>query len=138
MVYLKTFYIFVQITGSMKKKITNVSYRKDSVTFPDWLKYEITILNEDGTESLIPAYGKDLEDAISRVKHDERVEKIEKRTQKIPSLVFLVTWIMYMLGVVTLQIRLDEPMIIVYGLIFAGFSIIFLQWWLQYRNVDKI
>lgn len=122
----------------MKKKITNVSYRKDSVTFPDWLKYEITILNEDGTESLIPAYGKDLEDAISRVKHDERVEKIEKSTQKIPSLVFLLTWIMYMLGVVTLQIRLDEPMVIVYGLIFAGFSIIFLQWWLQYRNVDKI
>jgi hypothetical protein len=121
----------------MKRKITNVSYRKESNTFPDWLKYEITIMNQDGTEELIPAYGKDLEDAISRVKHDERVEKIEKNTRRIPPFVFLISWVLYMLGVVSLQIRFDEPLIIVYGLIFAGFTIIFFQWWLQYRNVDK-
>jgi len=46
----------------MKQKIINVSYRKESVAFPEWLKYEITILNENGSENIIPAYGKDLED----------------------------------------------------------------------------
>ena len=49
----------------MKQKVIDVKYRKGSETFPDWLKYEVTILNEDGTTDLIPAYGKDLQDALS-------------------------------------------------------------------------
>ena len=49
----------------MKQKVINVSYRKDSNKFEDWMKYEIEILNEDGSKELIPAYGKDLQDALS-------------------------------------------------------------------------
>ena len=41
---------------NMKRKVINVSYRKDSNTFEDWMKYEIEILNEDGTTEKIPAY----------------------------------------------------------------------------------
>jgi hypothetical protein len=121
----------------MKQKIINVSYRKESVAFPDWLKYEITILNENGTENLIPAYGKDLEDAISRVKHDRRVEIVEKTTRKIPIFFWLCMWVLYMTGITILQYELNEPMIIIGGLGFAGFSVILTQWWSQVRNVDK-
>ena len=64
----------------MKQKVINVSYRKDSQTFPEWMKYEIELLNEDGTTEKIPAYGKDLQDALSRVVHDFKVEKIEEQT----------------------------------------------------------
>jgi hypothetical protein len=121
----------------MKQKIINVSYRKESIAFPKWLKYEITILNEDGTENLIPAYGKDLEDAISRVKHDKRVEIVEKTTRKIPIVFWLCMWVLYMTGITILQYELNEPMIIIGGLSFAGFSVILTQWWSQVRNVDK-
>ncbi len=55
----------------MKQKVINATYRKDSNTFPDWLKYEFELLNEDGTTTKIPAYGKDLQDALSRVVHDK-------------------------------------------------------------------
>jgi hypothetical protein len=121
----------------MKKKIVNVTYRKDSNTFPDWLKYEITILNDEGKEEVVPAYGKDLEDAISRIKHDERVNKFEKTTSRIHPIFFLALWVIFMYGVVTLHYKLEDPLVILYGLIFAGVSIIFLQRWSQYRNVDR-
>ena len=76
----------------MKKKAINVEYRKDSNTFPDWMKYEITILNEDGTTEKIPAYGKDLQDALSRVVHDFKVEKIEPKVKRVPSIVWAILW----------------------------------------------
>jgi hypothetical protein len=121
----------------MKQKVINVTYRKDSISFPNWLKYEITILYEDGSERLIPAYGKDLEDALSRVKHDNRVKIISETVSKIPVFFWLVMWILYMSGITALNYELDEPMIIIVGLGLAGLSVIFLQWWYQIRNVDK-
>ena len=121
----------------MKQKIINVSYRKVSKSFPEWLKYEVTIMNENGTEELIPAYGKDLEDAISRIKHDKRVRVIEKTTRKIPVIFWLCMWVLYMSGITALQCELDEPMIIIGGLSFAGLFIIFVMWWTQNRNIDK-
>jgi len=63
----------------MKKKAIHAEYRKISESFPEWLKYEVTILAEDGTTTKVPAYGKDLQDALSRVVHDEKVEKVEKK-----------------------------------------------------------
>lgn len=81
-----------------KEKVINVSYRKDSNAFPDWLKYEVTLLSEDGTESKIPAYGKDLQDALSRVVHDKKVVEVEKKTKRIPDIIWVVLWFGYMLG----------------------------------------
>jgi len=77
-----------------KQKVIRVSYREDSKTFPDWLKYEITLLNEDGTTENVPAYGKDLQDALSRVVHDKKVETVSKVVNKIPSFVWPGIWIL--------------------------------------------
>lgn len=83
----------------MKQKVINVTYRKGSNTFPDWLKYEVTLLNEDGTEEKTPAYGKDLQDALSRVVHDKKVIEVERKiTKRIPDLVWVVLWFGYILG----------------------------------------
>lgn len=121
----------------MKRKIINVTYRKESNAFPDWLKYEITILNSEGEEEVIPAYGKDLEDAISRIKHDERVNRFENVANNINPFIYLLLWVTFMSGVVGLHYMLDEPLVILYGLIFAVFSLTLIQWWTQYRNIDK-
>ena len=60
----------------MKRKAIHAELRKESKTFEGWLKYEVTIQEEDGKTSKVPAYGKDLQDALSRVVHDEKVEKL--------------------------------------------------------------
>lgn len=79
-----------------KRKVINVTYRKDSETFPQWMKYEVEILNEDGTTELIPAYGKDLQDALSRVVHDSKVEKVSKVVDKVPTFVWPIVWMAVM------------------------------------------
>jgi hypothetical protein len=127
----------------MKQKVINVEYRKDSSTFPDWMKYEVTILNEDGTTQLIPAYGKDLQDALSRVVHDQKVEKIEKRTKRIPDLVWVVLWFGYILGwtMLTYEVsdyRKFDGIFFLMGIaLISGITLGFKNW-LKARNRDRM
>ena len=126
----------------MRKKVLNVSYRKDSNTFSDWMKYEIEILKEDGTREKIPAYGKDLQDALSRVVHDEKVEKIEEKTKRIPDLVWIVLWFGYIFGLAELSMSLGlsnlyKSIVFVSGLTFITGLTLWAKAWFRMRNKDK-
>lgn len=68
-----------------KAKAIHAELRKESKSFDGWLKYEITIQYPNGKTEQVPAYGKDLQDALSRVAHDKKVEKLSKT--KVPVLV---------------------------------------------------
>ena len=81
-----------------RRRVVHAELRKESVSFDGWLKYEITIDNLDGNIEKVPAYGRDLQDALSRVVHDEVVEKIEKQTKRIPDIVWVTLWFGYILG----------------------------------------
>ena len=81
----------------MKKKEKRVAVhaelRKESITFDGYLKYEVTIKNENGELEKVPAYGKDLQDALSRVVHDERVINLESKiVNKLPDFGWVVAW----------------------------------------------
>ena len=122
--------------------VTNVTYRKDSETFPKWMKYEIEILNEDGTTETIPAYGKDLQDALSRVKHDMVVEKVEKRAKRIPDLVWVVLWFGYILGWVMLTYEVSpyskfNGVFFVSGIALITSIVVSVKTWFRQRNRDK-
>lgn len=126
----------------MKQKVIGVTYRKDSSQFPDWLKYEITLLNEDGTEERIPAYGKDLQDALSRVVHDKKVVEVEEKTRRIPDAVWVVLWFGYMLGLVELT-YIISPDNAYRGIFFLGgiavvtASVLRAKSWFRMRNHDQ-
>ena len=47
----------------------------ESKTSPGYFKYQFTILEVDGTTHEMPAYGKDMEDALERLVWVERTEK---------------------------------------------------------------
>lgn len=126
----------------MKQKVINATYRKDSNTFPDWLKYEFEILNEDGTTEMIPAYGKDLQDALSRVVHDKKVVQVEQRTKRIPDIVWVVLWFGYILGIAELSMGLDisnmnRSIIFSSGLTFITGLVLWAKTWFRMRNRDK-
>ncbi|MAO23694.1 MAG: hypothetical protein CMJ25_23345 [Phycisphaerae bacterium] len=127
----------------MKQKVISVEFRKDSNAFPDWMKYEVTILNEDGTTQVIPAYGKDLQDALSRVVHDMKVVKIGKKANRIPDLVWTVLWFGYILGLAewvmgssysnTIKgIAFGSGLICITGLTLWGIN------WFRIRNRDRV
>lgn len=126
----------------MEKKAIKVEYRKVSESFPEWLKYEITVLKENGEIEKIPAYGKDLQDALSRVVHDEKVEVINKKTKKIPFLFWIVLWVSYILGLVNLAYIFSKDgifngLIFILGIFLFLFSVLVIRNWLKKRNVDQ-
>ena len=126
----------------MKQKVINAEYRKDSNTFPEWMKYEVTILNEDGTTQKIPAYGKDLQDALSRVVHDKRVKQVEKRTKRIPDLVWIVLWFGYVLALADYSMTMWQDngvksIVFLSGLTFITGVTVWAKTWFRERNRDR-
>ena len=76
-----------------RRRAVHAELRKESESFDGWLKYEVTIENPDGSIEHVPAYGKDLQDALSRVVHDQRVNTIEKKViKKIPEIGWMLAW----------------------------------------------
>ena len=124
----------------MKQKVIDVKYRKDSKTFPDWLKYEVTILNEDGTENKIPAYGKDLQDALSRVVHDKRVKQVNKQASRFPWWGWAVVWFAYIggLAAITRYTSDDSGWIFGIGMIIPVIIVTLLNRWSIEQNKDRI
>ena len=126
----------------MKAKVIKVTYRKDSETFPQWMKYEVTLLHQDGTTQTIPAYGKDLQDALSRVVHDKKVIEVEKRVRRIPEIIWVILWFGYILGLMEFT-YLVSPYNKFNGMLFlGGMSIITLitlwgKTWFRMRNRDN-
>lgn len=126
----------------MKQKVISVEYRKDSNAFPDWLKYEVTILNEDGTTQRIPAYGKDLQDALSRVVHDKKVVEVEKRTKRIPDLVWIVLWFGYILALADFSMSMEysngvKSIVFLGGLSLVTGLTVWAKTWFRLRNRDR-
>jgi len=122
----------------MKQKVIDVKYRKDSISFPEWLKYEVTILNEDGTTEQIPAYGKDLQDALSRVAHDKKVEKVSKTTQRFPWWGWALIWFAYLGGLATLTRFTETEIVYGVGLALPAVIITLLNRWSIEQNRDRI
>ena len=63
---------------------------KKSTTHKGYCKYMITICEKDGTIHKQPVYGKDMQDALSRLINTERTVRIEKRMEKNPFVFFLI------------------------------------------------
>ena len=121
----------------MKKKAIHAEYRKTSESFPDWLKYEITILNEDGSTEKVPAYGKDLQDALSRVVHDEKVEKFTQRTNFIPWWGWVILWFSYLGSISFWWRQTGNTDVLGIGILSAMTLIVILMFWGRERNLDK-
>ena len=62
---------------------------------PGYCKYMITIAELDGTIHKQPAYGKDMQDALSRLMNKEMTVKVERKLESNTGLIFLI-WLIAM------------------------------------------
>ena len=59
-----------------RRKAIDCKLVEASKTSPGYFKYQITIQEKDGTINVVPAYGKDMQDAIERLLWNERLTPI--------------------------------------------------------------
>lgn len=122
----------------MKRKVVRAELRKESESFPGYFKYEVDIQEEDGSIiENIPAYGKDLQDALSRVVHDEKVVTLSKKVGIIPWWGWTLLWFAYLSTLVIWSQETSNMIILGGGLfiVFAGIS--FLMSWSKQRNKKR-
>jgi ABC-type phosphate transport system permease subunit len=81
---------------------------------------------------------KDLQDALSRVVHDRKAEKVVSRLQRIPSVVY--GWFAYIYGLVHFTTKMNNPLLLLGVLVSTGLFV-----WLfnkyfstRYRQMKQI
>jgi len=116
-----------------RRRALNCTLTDKSVNNPGYFKYDVTIGEKDGTVHTQPAYGKDMQDALSRLINKERTVKVERKATNNPFLVFLL-WLALMGWPALLMDTHDQPSFIFYG--FAGvFTLVCAgMWWNNYVN----
>lgn len=125
-----------------KSKAIHAELRKESKTFEGWLKYEITIQHPNGDTEQVPAYGKDLQDALSRVVHDQKVTNIENKIiKKIPETVWVFAWFLGMSLTVSLIYQYAEykyaGLWIVGSILMYTLGSLSINNWFSLKNRDK-
>ena len=79
-----------------KRKATDCKFIRESNSNPGYNKYIVTVKECDGTTSQVPAYGKDMQDALSRLVWTERGEKMDSMLNKLNSTVAVFAFLLVM------------------------------------------
>jgi len=105
-----------------RRRAIHAELVRESKDNPGYFRYNITIKEKDGSEHVVPAYGKDMQDAIERLIWNERVDKVTKSKILAPS------FAIFLLGIVALSgmfgVIYDNPLWVAGGLGFCGVSLL--------------
>ena len=120
-----------------RRRALECKFVEKSKKNPGYLKYEVTIGEKDGTVHTQPVYGKDMQDALSRLINTERTVKIEKKMERNPSIFFLIWLAVMALPVLIHQELTYTPWFILY--MFGAFASMFLLagFWQNYLEKGK-
>jgi hypothetical protein len=70
-----------------RRKAIDCKLIRESKDHPGYFKYQVTIQETDGSTHVVPAYGKDMQDAISRLVWTERRDAITRKKVATPMLI---------------------------------------------------
>jgi hypothetical protein len=104
-----------------RRKAVKAELLRESVDHPGYYKYKVTIQELDGTVHDVPAYGKDMQDAIERLVWTERIDKVTSAKGIMPVFAALLLAIVAtggMIGVIR-----NNPLWVLGGLAVAGISL---------------
>ena len=120
-----------------KRRAIECKIVERSTKNPGYCKYNITIAELDGTIHTQPAYGTDMQDALSRLMNIERTVKIEKKMEKNPFIFFIVQMALMAAPVILHDNVAYTPWFILY--MFGSFTAMFLfaGWWQSYLEKGK-
>ena len=117
-----------------RRRAIECKFVEKSKSSPGYLKYEITICEKDGTIHKEPAYGVDMQSAISRLLNKERTVLVEKKLHNNPLLLF-IAWVALMIWPVLVGIASDSPHMLLYS--FTGIAVLTMLGGLWYNYIEK-
>ena len=109
-----------------KRKAIKCELARTSNSHPNYFKYIVTIEESDGSTHQVPSYGKDMQDAISRLVWTERGEKVVSTidntlaTDNSTNLMVLMTMLVISVPAI-ISYNLNKPSIILSTLAFYTF-----------------
>tara|TARA_R110000751_G_scaffold275324_2_gene376170 strand:- start:192 stop:572 length:381 start_codon:yes stop_codon:yes gene_type:complete len=126
------------MTNTNKRKAIDCKLVRPSNSNPGYFKYEVVIQETDGSTNTQPAYGKDMQDAISRLIWNERVGKISKvsKKTKVETPILFSIVIIAITGPALWSAMQDTPLISVAGLAIVavvGTVVYWINHWLYKR-----
>ena len=117
-----------------RRRAIKCKFVEKSKTSPGYLKYEVTIIETDGTKHKEPAYGVDMQSAIARLVNQERTIKVEKQLYNNPFLLFLL-WVAVMIWPISIGVVSDSPYMLLYS--FTSIAILTVLGALWYNYIEK-
>ena len=90
-----------------RRKAIDCTLIRESKDHPGYFKYKVTIKEIDGTIHVVPAYGKDMEDALERLVWTERVDKITSKKATTP--IIIAAWLTTIIVPVIITTITNEP-----------------------------
>ena len=116
-----------------RRRAIDCELLKKSETHEGYCKYLVTIAEKDGTIHKQPAYGKDMQDALSRLLKKELTVKVEKKMETNTGWIF-ISWLICM-GWPALLLNHDSPKLLMYGIGSVMVLFIIAAWW--YNHIKK-
>ena len=113
-----------------RRRALEFAFVEKSKNNPGYLKYLVTIGEKDGTKHTQPVYGKDMQDALSRLINQERTVKVERKLESNTGLIFLI-WLVLM-GVPSFFVEHHTPWFLVYTMGTLLVLILAATWWYNY------
>lgn len=116
----------------MKRKAIDCKFSRESNSNPGYNKYIVTVRESDGTISKVPAYGKDMQDALSRLVWTERGMKMDNMLDKLNS---TVVAFVFLLAMAVAAIVPNTPLMI--AIIFGAAALMCVGFILFERYINK-
>ena len=103
--------------NKMRRKAIDCKMIGPSSSSPGYFKYEVTIEEESGKIHKEPAYGLDMQDAISRLVWTERVEKVNPKANII---IIICAWLTSILVPSIIATKTENPIWILVAFVLAS------------------
>ena len=121
-----------------RRRATDGKLIEKSNSNPGYYKYQFTIREIDGSESVIPSYGVDMTDALQRILKHERKEKLnEVYVNKVEPTLMIVLLVGWLVSIALSTIYTTHPEYAFYGTIGVISIVLIYAIYNFYKHLNK-
>lgn len=97
------------INKKAKRLAIEVKYERESKSAPGYRKYMVTILEPSGELKTVPAYGRDAQEALSRLNRFYFAREASLRLETVPTWIALLVFLVSIVPSAILARKTDNP-----------------------------